>query len=156
MCCDPPRSSANADIVGEETNCTDCCCSPNATHGVTVINLPCALCACVLCVAVRPARAQMRTSWAMRGIKRSPEGGYILAFDTPEGPKRLQAKVAVCTAPAHRLSAVEGLTVRLFVVGVRVCVFALREGLPRGATARRSEPYECFTCLICFCLFLFF
>lgn len=47
----------------------------------------------------------------MKGIKRSPDGGYLLAFDTPKGPKRLQAKVAVCTAPAHRLSNVEGLRV---------------------------------------------
>lgn len=55
---------------------------------------------------------QMRTSWVMKGIKRSEDGGYLLAFDTPKGPKRLQAKVAVCTAPAHRLASVEGLRVR--------------------------------------------
>lgn len=53
----------------------------------------------------------MRTSWVMKGIKRSPAGGYLLAFDTPKGPKRLQTKVAVCTAPAHRLANVEGLRV---------------------------------------------
>lgn len=64
------------------------------------------MCLCVF------RREQMRTSWVMQGIKRSPEGGYILAFNTPEGPKRLQAKVAVCTAPAHRLTNVEGLRVR--------------------------------------------
>lgn len=58
-----------------------------------------------------PSREQMRTSWVMKGIKRSPDGGYLLAFDTPQGPKRLEAKVAVCTAPAHRLSDVEGLRV---------------------------------------------
>ncbi|CAM9814729.1 unnamed protein product, partial [Ectocarpus sp. 12 AP-2014] len=52
---------------------------------------------------------KMRTSWVMKGIKRSENGGYLLAFDTPKGPKRLQAKVAVCTAPAHRLASVEGL-----------------------------------------------
>lgn len=53
---------------------------------------------------------KMRTSWIMKGIQRSPEGGgYVLAFDTPQGPKRLHAKVAVCTAPAHRLSDLEGL-----------------------------------------------
>lgn len=60
-----------------------------------------------------PPREQMRTSWIMKGIQRSPEGGgYVLAFDTPQGPKRLHAKVAVCTAPAHRLSDLEGLRVR--------------------------------------------
>lgn len=48
----------------------------------------------------------------MQGIQRSPEGGYILAFKTPEGPRRLHAKVAVCTAPAHRMGSVEGLRVR--------------------------------------------
>ncbi|CAM9465997.1 unnamed protein product [Ectocarpus sp. 12 AP-2014] len=52
---------------------------------------------------------KMRTSWVMKGIKRTEDGGYLLAFDTPKGPKRLQAKVAVCTAPAHRLASVEGL-----------------------------------------------
>lgn len=66
--------------------------------------------------AAARCREQMRTSWIMKGIQRSPEGGgYVLAFDTPQGPKRLHAKVAVCTAPAHRLSGVEGLRVRTMV-----------------------------------------
>ncbi|CAM9090274.1 unnamed protein product, partial [Ascophyllum nodosum] len=64
-------------------------------------------------VARAMGKEKVRTSWVMRGIKRaapdSQGGGYILAFDTPQGPRRIQAKIAVCTAPAHRLSGVEGL-----------------------------------------------
>lgn len=71
-------------------------------------------CCAVFLLVSSPGR-QMRTSWVMKGIKKSPEGGYVLAFNTPEGPKRLQAKVAVCTAPAHRLMNLEGLRVRALV-----------------------------------------
>lgn len=79
---------------------------------------------------------QVRTSWAWRGIKRLPGGGYMLAFKTPEGPKRLRAKVAVCTAPAHKLDGVEGLRVRTWWVLVALPI-------PRGLPdARRHSLFR--------------
>ncbi|CAN0025100.1 unnamed protein product, partial [Discosporangium mesarthrocarpum] len=52
---------------------------------------------------------KVRVSWTLKGISKALESGYILSFDTPSGPKKIHTKVAVCTAPAHRISGLEGL-----------------------------------------------
>ena len=47
---------------------------------------------------------KVQLQWKAKKIEKSPDGGYSVTFETPEGAKTVKAKSVVSTVPAHSLA----------------------------------------------------